>query len=142
MGDNTPDVILVKRCYKRKHVRDRKWMLRHLENETDIGNRKGGDQMEEDLEEYKRDLEEDAELRKDVNIFRDPAYEEPDIMDDADGALPEIEPDSDEEEDDSPEIPLAELLGGLTIEDANKPVAMPGFTTEVPGGELSDDSDL
>lgn len=140
LTENCPDVILVKRCYKRRHVRERKWVLRHLEMEKHDGNRKGGEQDEADMEEYKRDLEEDAELRKDVQIYRNPKFEEPDIMDEQDQKLIDnIDANTDDEED-SPEIPLAELLGGLSIDDVDR--AVKPWHMPMPDDSSDEDPDL
>ncbi|EPS96142.1 hypothetical protein FOMPIDRAFT_1038246 [Fomitopsis schrenkii] len=80
-----PDVVLVKKAYpnRRKKARARAWKLRSIakeageEGETGaargvVGRMGGRDQrkVEEDYELFLRDLEEDAEMRGAVNLYR------------------------------------------------------------------------
>jgi len=95
MDDYPTDVILVKKQFKRKHRRN--WGLQRLE-------RDGAVDDEADIEAIQQDLEEDPEMRKNVNLFRDqntaPAPEDVPVED---------------SDDDAPEVPLTELLEGLTL---------------------------
>lgn len=102
-----PDVVLVKKAYKRKNKRT--WELKRLTKEA----AEGEDPIDDDadMEALKRNLEEDPELRKSVNMYR--AAEAP-----QQGG--EEKADAAEEEDsdsDAPEVPLAELLEGLELRD-------------------------
>ena len=63
---SSPDVVLVKKVYKRKS--QRKWELKRLNREAAEGEEPLDDDA--DMEALKRDLEEDAELRKGVNLYR------------------------------------------------------------------------
>ncbi|KAI9569852.1 NMD3 family-domain-containing protein [Boletus coccyginus] len=84
-ADRIPDVILVKKAYpnRRKKGRTRAWKLRSIakeegeEGETGggrgvVGRTGGRDQrkVEEDYELFLRDLEEDPELRSNVNLYK------------------------------------------------------------------------
>eukprot|EP00913_Durusdinium_trenchii_P032842 g30745.t1 len=62
------DVVLVKKVYKRN--KKRAWDLRRLNKETVEGEDPIDDDA--DMEALKRDLEEDPELRKGVNMYRTP----------------------------------------------------------------------
>mmetsp|Transcript_12197 Transcript_12197/g.10457 ORF Transcript_12197/g.10457 Transcript_12197/m.10457 type:complete len:144 (-) Transcript_12197:280-711(-) len=57
-----------------------------------------------------RDIEEDKDLRQEINLFRDPAWKEP-------AAAPAHEEGDDDDENEAPEVDLAELLDGLTLND-------------------------
>lgn len=66
--DKIPDVVLVKKCYGDKLGRSsaRNWKLKHLaEESTDF------DKKNNDYNEFLEDLEEDPELRQNINIFKD-----------------------------------------------------------------------
>ncbi|CAK9039412.1 unnamed protein product [Durusdinium trenchii] len=65
------DVVLVKKVYKRN--KKRAWDLRRLNKETVEGEDPIDDDA--DMEALKRDLEEDPELRKGVNMYRTPGPE-------------------------------------------------------------------
>jgi len=130
--DRTPaDVFLVKKIFQRK--KGRAWELRRLEREREEGEKEMGDN--DDMEAMKQDLEEDPELRRHVNMYRQ-----------EDGAKPakakasktpaqasvagaaarparaseDDDDDDDEEENAGPEVPLAELLEGLQLKEGDK----------------------
>lgn len=65
-----PDYILVKKKYKRSQNRKRVWKLKHLDKDIEMGKPK--DELEKDrqYEEFLRDIEEDKELRKNINIYK------------------------------------------------------------------------
>ncbi|KAF8842462.1 NMD3-domain-containing protein [Paxillus ammoniavirescens] len=84
-ADRIPDVILVKKAYpnRRKKGRTRAWKLRSIakeegeEGETGggrgvVGRMGGRDQkkIEEDYEQFLQELEEDPELRANVNLYK------------------------------------------------------------------------
>ena len=103
--DKISDVVLVKKVYAEKSVRNRrrKWRLKHMEglHET-VG---GSNSMSDGGYEYNdflEDLEEDPELRKNVNVYKDPAK----IA---------VDRDSVSESEDIPQITLAEMLDDLDI---------------------------
>jgi len=97
--EKIPDVVLVKKYYVDKTVRNRKrrWRLKHMEDfphmETESRNN--------EFEDFKEDLEEDETLRQHVNIYLDK------------NKIPVDE--DDEEESDMPRINLAEMLDDLDI---------------------------
>lgn len=155
-ADRIPDVILVKKAYpnRRKKGRTRAWKLRSIakeqgeEGETGggrgvVGRMGGRDQrkVDEDYELFLRDLEEDPELRANVNLYKakdvkmhdanaakkkggqygmdvDEARPEP-----ADGATVETDGEGAEEEGDFPDVKLEELLEDfdeMTLGDGEK----------------------
>ncbi|XP_043261013.1 60S ribosomal export protein NMD3 [Colletes gigas] len=99
--DSVPDVILVKKNYMHNRVARRKmraWKLKHMLNDDNATTDNN------DYYEFLEDIEEDAEMRKNINIFRDRsktipmnAYEVPDPN--------------------CPQITLEEMLDDLTIGD-------------------------
>jgi len=104
--------VLIKKSYpqKRKKNKPRKWKLKSLSKEEEMAPRKqDANKMEEDYELFLRELEEDPELRQNVNLYKasnsmdiDTAAEESTV----------------EEEEDFPEIKIEELLEELTLEDS------------------------
>merc|ERR1712159_643364 len=99
------DVLIVKKAWRRKEeFRNRAWKLKRLdaEEEENVDMEKAAREEEE----YKRDLEEDEEMQKDVQFWKDSEY------------VPREREEGDEEEDDDvPEVALAQLLEDLTMED-------------------------
>ncbi|KAF8699470.1 hypothetical protein AX14_000922 [Amanita brunnescens Koide BX004] len=128
-ADRVPDVILVKKTYpnRRKKSKTRVWRLKSIAKEVEeeeggkgagqggvVGRMGGRNQkkVEEDYELFLRDLEEDEEMRKDVNLYKvkgDVTMKGPGA-----GKAAELGMDVDEEEDadaaDFPEVKLDELL--------------------------------
>ena len=109
-ADKVPDVVLIKKVYAEKSVRNRrrKWRLKHMEGlHREAG---GGSSMSDGGYEYNdflEDLEEDPELRKNVNVYKDASKLSCSMaVDDQDTA-------SDSEE--IPQITLAEMLDDLDI---------------------------
>jgi len=68
--ENIPDIVIVKKAFaskaKRKSVRN--WKLKHLVEDDAMGM---NTDTENDYNEFLEDLEEDPELRQNVNIFKD-----------------------------------------------------------------------
>lgn len=102
-SENVPDVIIVKKCFasKSKRCNNRNWKLKRLMEE----NASVGTGTENDFNDFLEDLEEDEELRKNVNIFRDKRKQ---VATDAAAAA---------EEEGMPRITLEEMLDDLVIED-------------------------
>lgn len=155
-ADRIPDVILVKKAYpnRRKKGRTRAWKLRSIakeegeEGETGggrgvVGRMGGRDQkkVEEDYELFLRDLEEDPELRANVNLYKAKDVKMHDVnagrkkggqygMDvdelrpgPSDGAGAGVETEDAEEEADFPDVKLKELLEDfdeMTLGDGEK----------------------
>jgi len=95
-AERLPDVVLVKKVYGDKSERDRKrrWRLRRLALETaSVAN--------EDMNEFMEDLEEDADLRKHVNVYKKKNV-----------ALDE---ESSVGDDEAPKIDLAEMLDDMDL---------------------------
>jgi len=88
-AERTPDVVLVKKSYpERKRRSKRNWKLKSMAKEAEDPNapehvvgrgalgRRGGldsQRVEKDYEMFLRELEEDEEMRQNVNLYRDPA---------------------------------------------------------------------
>jgi len=112
--DKVPDVILVKKHYGDKALRNRKrrWRLKHISDfphmETESCNN--------EFDDFQGDLEEDQGLRQHVNIYLDK------------NKIPVDE--DDEDEGDVPRINLAEMLDDLDIGDED--------ATGAEGADMSD----
>jgi nonsense-mediated mRNA decay protein 3 len=67
-----PDFVLVKKKFKRKNNKKRIWKLKHLDKEKDPTNFRKNNEDEKDrqYEEFLRDIEENKELRKNINIYK------------------------------------------------------------------------
>lgn len=93
-----PDVVLVKKFYE-KTKKKRIWKLKHLADEQAAFGSDDGD-----FQEFLNDLEEDVELRQNVNIYKDNTKQ--------------ILVDSTEDTDENtPRITLAEMLDDLVLDD-------------------------
>lgn len=134
-----PDVILVKKSYpiRRARNRGRAWRLKHLAKEVEDGmapRKQEQERVEQDLELFLRDLEEDPELRSTVNLYKHANKpkkdaimgESSDMVDAPEQGHADVHMGEDadhdgeegeEEEEDFPEIRLEELLDDLRIDD-------------------------
>ncbi|QLG73002.1 hypothetical protein HG535_0E00860 [Zygotorulaspora mrakii] len=117
--DRVPDVVLVKKLYRRQTRKNRNWKLKRMAKEhkdidaaQDYSSRAQKQEMERaerDYEVFLQELEEDSELRQSVNLYKSgavPASGDQDEMDD--------------NEEDAPQIDIDELLDELddmTLED-------------------------
>ncbi|KAK4705188.1 60S ribosomal export protein NMD3, partial [Phenoliferia sp. Uapishka_3] len=124
----TPEVILVRKTYpnRRKKSKARSWKLKSIvkdisgmslgDDQVGLGRERAPEKMkyrgagaaeqakaEADYERFLRDLEEDEELRGTVNLYKGEKREEYPSVDDSDM-------ETDNEEDDLPQIRLDELL--------------------------------
>ena len=120
-SDYIPDVVLVKKHYHRRNKKVRKWKLKRMAREhNDIdasqdyssrANRQEAERAERDYELFLQELEEDEELRQNVNLFKNRAAQ----------AASAAEDNNEEDGHDSgPEINVDELLDeldDLTLED-------------------------
>ena len=95
----------VKKVYGDKSVRNRrrKWRLRHMEGLHDKIGAGTSSQGDVEYQHFLEDLEEDAELRQNVNIYKD--KRKLDTM--VDG--------TESEGGDAPQISLAEMLDDLVL---------------------------
>ncbi|XP_032682118.1 60S ribosomal export protein NMD3 [Odontomachus brunneus] len=102
-GDIIPDIILVKKFYgydKAARRRARVWKLKHIADEV-VSMSTENNEYNEFLDE----LEEDPELRQNINIFRD--------------TRKQIPVDTNEIDPSIPQITLEEMLDDLIIEDVD-----------------------
>lgn len=100
--DKIPDVVLVKKVYAEKSLRNRKriWKLKHMEG---MHERMGSsDSANHEYDDFLEDLEEDADLRQNVNVYKDTSKV---LAVDDTGSL----------HDGIPGISLAEMLDDLNI---------------------------
>lgn len=150
-----PDFVLFKKTYAKKNrAKRRLWRLRRLNMELDesvvhTANRKSAldpiARMAAEQEDFLQDLEQDAELRSNVNIYKDPAkLPEDNIAMDVEGetsaiqkpeALPVLGEEENDDDEEYPEVPIEELLEGLVIEDE------PGALQEPPEEDTLDEDD-
>lgn len=119
------DVFLVRKVFQRK--KNRAWELRRLEREREEGAPEINDNA--DMEAMKQDLEEDSEMRRHVNMYRQeeiPSKPKPQAPSNiavsstvapvtVDAAEIPVEDSDDDLDEDAPEVPLAELLEGLDL---------------------------
>ena len=108
-ADKIPDVILVKKVYGEKSLRNRKrkWKLKFLNDElhretgsvTSTGN--------DDYNDFLADLEEDPELRQNVNVYKDAKK----IAVDTESEV------ADSDQEAFPQITLVEMLDDLVLEE-------------------------
>ncbi|CCH60453.1 hypothetical protein TBLA_0C06600 [Henningerozyma blattae CBS 6284] len=121
--DYVPDVVLVKKLYQRKTRKNRNWKLKRMAKEhkeieasQDYSSRVQKQDMERaerDYELFLQELEEDAELRQSINLYKSnkPA---------ANQGTETAQNEQDEQDADAPEINIDELLDELddmTLED-------------------------
>jgi len=88
-----PEVVVIKKIYKNR--RRRKWKLQTMAPHMELGDK--------DKEEFMQDIEEDADMRAGINIFKD------DLESMSEHTM----------EDVAPQIPLEEMLANFHISDAN-----------------------
>ena len=106
-GDSLADVVLVKKVYAEKSVRNRrrKWRLKHMEGLHQAGSSGSMSDGGNEYNDFLEDLEEDPELRKNVNVYKDAAK--------ISGEMP-VDQES-ISDGDIPQITLAEMLDDLDI---------------------------
>ncbi|CAO3591254.1 unnamed protein product [Absidia cylindrospora] len=128
---NMPDVILVRKSYpaRRKKNKQREWKIKQLGKEVDemLPRKQDQAKMDQDMETFLRDIEEDADFRATVNIFKSqqksnanaPTASANDGDDDESKeatAQPDDDDDNDEEEEeDFPDISLEEMMDEMQI---------------------------
>ncbi|KAL2550929.1 nonsense-mediated mRNA decay NMD3 family protein [Forsythia ovata] len=105
-----PEVILIKKSYEekrqRKRNKPRSWKLKSLNMEIDNSTRgrDNEEKMDSEYEQFKRDLEENPELRFNISLYRNKEYQPSEMASDIDG-------------DDFPSIRIEELLADLELSD-------------------------
>lgn len=118
--DYVPDVVLVKKQYLRKNRKNRNWKLKRMakeHKEIDASQNYGTKSQKQDIERAEKDyelflqeLEEDAELRQNVNLYKNRNALTPNP----------VETEMEEEDVNAPQIDIDELLDELddmTLED-------------------------
>ncbi|KAF7732354.1 hypothetical protein EC973_005250 [Apophysomyces ossiformis] len=105
-----PDIVLVRKSYpaRRKKNKQRSWKLQQLGKEVDemLPRKQEQARIENDMELFMRDIEEDPEFRANMNIFKNKdAVPQGDMMTD----------NEEEAEEDFPEISLEEMLDEMQI---------------------------
>jgi len=135
-----PDVILVKKSYAEKRRRrrekgvERTWKLQRMqieeEDETAKKVRDGGERMAQDEEAFYQELEEDEDVRAQVQIFRDDAAA-------ARAAAAARGGHDDDDDDDVPEVPIEDLLDELTLANRTAPEDLDEYDDD----EYDDDDD-
>ncbi|OWA50284.1 60S ribosomal export protein NMD3 [Hypsibius exemplaris] len=120
--DRLPDVILVKKVFADRNTRKRarQWKLRRLRKEN--GSVTDGSAEGNDYQDFLEDLEEDANFRQGVNIYKDPT------------AMPVDEDDQDEG---VPKITLQEMLEGLNLAEEEEVMAVPAEEEESADVEIA-----
>lgn len=106
-SSSIPDVILVKKLYARKKKsKNRNWRLKRMTRDDGDLLPKKSDQekMDRDYEMFLRDVEEDAELRQTMALYKAQQQAKKDAE-----AMSVVET-SDGEEDETPKIDMEELL--------------------------------
>lgn len=113
-----PDYVLVKKKFKRKNNKKRIWKLRHLAKADDpmVFRRKNEDEKEKQYEEFLRDIEENKEMRKNINIYKDDQALK-DLEKQFDNLGVKGKQEDDDDEDSEIDIKVDELLSGLNIND-------------------------
>ena len=108
-----PEVLLVKKSFsgRRRRTRRRHWRLQQLDKEADPGVQRGRKMdttvYDDEYEQFLQDLEEDPEMRGQINLFKDTQVLAERGADDASA--------SDCDDDDFPDVGLEELLDELTL---------------------------
>lgn len=128
-SSHIPDVMLVKKHYLRKNKKNksRNWRLKRINKEEGevLPKKQDQERMERDFEMFLRDVEEDAELRNTVALYKAQQREKRQKDDRMEGVeeASVAETDDDEGSDDVPKINLEELLdefNQLDVEDEDE----------------------
>ena len=101
-----PDVVLVRKCYPkyREMNLQRNWKLHNLNVNESESNRKNTQKRDqEDYEHFLKDIEEDAEMRSHINIYKNKNVKQQVI--------------TEEIEEDAPIIPLEEMLEEMNLDE-------------------------
>lgn len=124
--DYVPDVVLVKKLYPKRVKSKRNWKLKRMAREhndidasKDYNNaraeRQEFERAEKDYEMFLQELEEDSDLRHNVNVYKNE-------NDEVSGEDDDDDEDDEDEDGDAPQINVDELLDeidGLTLGEQN-----------------------
>jgi len=102
-----PDFILVRKCYDHLPRKKRIWKLKEIEKEPADLKKNEVVRQQMDYDRFLEELEEDPELRANVNLYKDPNIEQ--------AKVDEMATEEEEEEDFG--VKLEELLEDLTLDD-------------------------
>ena len=103
-ADKIPDVVLIKKVYAEKSVRNRrrKWKLKHMDQ---LGMETGSvTSAADDYNEFLQDLEEDPDLRQNINVYKDSRKIKVQVED------------SESDGENIPQITLEEMLDDLVLD--------------------------
>lgn len=126
-GLQLPDVVLIRKSYAEKRRRrkqagkakERPWQLRSLAMETDEQVRRGeAEKADMEREQFLEEIEEDAELRSHVQLYKKPGAAVPMAPV---PATNQHDMDDEEDGDDIPEVPLDELISALSLDPSSRP---------------------
>ncbi len=109
-----PDVVIVRKLYggvargEADAAKQRIWRLQRLDVEAGEEKQRKKDQekMDEDEEDFLREVEADREMRKNMNLYKYP-----------DQKKPVSESDDEDDEDDDQKVTIDELLDGLALDE-------------------------
>ncbi|OMJ15268.1 60S ribosomal export protein NMD3, partial [Smittium culicis] len=118
-SEKIPSIVLVKKSYseKKRKRKQRNWKLKSLtKDEGELQAKKQAQKkIDDDYELFLRDLEEDPELRQNINLYKsDNPHRQADSIE-TDGGYIVSDGESELDDEDLPEVPLEELLDGLNL---------------------------
>jgi len=99
------DIILVKKLFptRRKKVKARNWTLNSITKDNEMTRKSDLDKARLQYEEFLRDIEEDPEMRSQIQLYKTTTNTETNVINDNTETDEEIEPDF-------PEIKIEELM--------------------------------
>jgi hypothetical protein len=117
-SENIPDIILVKKKFVRNEsgAKKRIWKLKHLDKDVEMTEKTGkrgeksGNLKEQQYEEFLRDIEEDKDMRKVVNLYKDD-----DVLKELEGKFNKLK--VVDKDDSDIDIKVEELLDDLNLND-------------------------
>ncbi|KAI8991451.1 NMD3 family-domain-containing protein [Mycotypha africana] len=138
-----PDIVLVRKSYpaRKKRSKPRNWKLQQLGKEVDemLPRKQDQAKIENDMELFMRDIEEDPEFRSTINIFKNPNASKQTMAMDNDEII-------DSEEEELPEISLEEMLDEMAInmddDDDDENTAAPLVTRAASGAVVDEDEEM
>ena len=110
-ADSIPDVILVKKKYVRQANTKRHWKIKHLEKDVEMSKKDKAGQKDDQYEEFLRDIEEDKDMRKNVNLYKDD-----EVLKELEGKFKNLKVDENRDNLEI-EIKVEDLLEDLTLND-------------------------
>jgi nonsense-mediated mRNA decay protein 3 len=128
-GMSLPDVVLVRKSYRDKRRRRREagvrrtWQLKQLGVQDDLDGvttrqaKEMAERQEMDRELFLEELEEDPEMRKNINLFRDPEVDLEETAQRKAALAWQRQQEGDSDDEDAPEVGLEELLDNLVLQD-------------------------